>query len=125
MVIAAVNADVLLINDGKNLQSTILWHAEPPPQSQHPAKFSGHKSSESEGINFSYCAVTQRWSRDQRILWLSGWDFFTVSHYLVQIGVHGSSATGNMYLICHEAFEYELLAVCHHPYKFGDHRQTS
>ena len=35
--------------------------AEPSPQSQHPPKFSGHKSYESEDTDFSNCHVVCRW----------------------------------------------------------------
>ena len=39
--------------DNKNLVMTSL--EEPPPQSHHPAKFSGQKSCESGDMNFSNC----------------------------------------------------------------------
>ena len=42
---------------------------EPPPRSQHPAKFSDHKSYESGDINFLNCHVTSYWSRDQQVMW--------------------------------------------------------
>ena len=43
-------------------------HAELPPQSEHPAKFSGHKSCEMR-IKLN-CHMNSCCSCDQRILWL-------------------------------------------------------
>ena len=45
-------------------------HAELSPISEHPTRFTGHKSCDSENINFSNCHVASRWSHDQRVMWL-------------------------------------------------------
>ena len=41
----------------RNLVTTLHLHDEPPPRSQHPAKFGDHKSCKSGDINFSNCLV--------------------------------------------------------------------
>ena len=52
-----------------------LLRAEAPPRSQHPTKFSGHKSCESEDINFSNCSL----------IWQ---DHLIEGHVTIWIGAH-------------------------------------
>ena len=44
------------------------FSTEPPPRSQHTAKFSHRKSYEDGDLNFSNCHTTSCWSRNQRVM---------------------------------------------------------
>ena len=63
-------------------------HAEPSPQSQHPANFSDHKSHENEDIDFSNFHVATYWSKNQRVMWLKWWDPLMVSQHLAYNNGH-------------------------------------
>ena len=55
---------------------------EPIRISKPPDSFTGHESCDSGNINFWNCHVTSSPSRDQRALWVSGWEPLTVSQRL-------------------------------------------
>ena len=43
--------------------------SESAPQSQHPNKFSSHKSCENRDITFSIYHINSNWSHDHRFMW--------------------------------------------------------
>ena len=108
--------------------------AKPPPVIQHPAKFRGHKSCESEGKICWSCHMTSHWSRDQ------------MGHIAFRMWAsHGKSALCLVWYPCvfckwrykllnllhdlirpphwgvMQIYVWELLAICQHPDKFCDH----
>ena len=69
--------------------------AELPPKCQHPARFFEQKFSNSK--NFSNCQMTPRWSRDQRVIWLLGYETYCKS----ALCLVWCPQVVCMYLFCH------------------------
>ena len=79
--------------------------AKPPPRSQHPVRFSGHKSYESEIGKVDYlCDLC--WSRDQRVMLSEWWESFRVSLHPSYFVVSAYHASGDMMHLIYNVTSY-------------------
>ena len=67
---------------------------EDSPVIQHLAKGSSHKCGDMV-FNLFNCHVTSRWSRNQRVMWLYGFEDLALSQQLAKFAVHWSSTSGD------------------------------